>query len=423
MAEGESRSVVILTAIRIEYDAVRAHLTDLREEKHPVGTVYGRGTFLCTSHPWNVVIVETGAGNTLAAVEAERSINYFKPILILFVGIAGGLKDVKLGDVVAATKVYGYESGKASTTFHSRPDVGKSTYRMEQRARAEARERNWLQRIKGPVPDPLPRVFVEPIAAGDRVVASTRSAIWKFLRTNYSDAVAVEMEGHGFLQAVRANQQVDALIIRGISDLIDGKSEADAAHSKEIAANHASAFAFEILAKLDAIVAPQSGQVAETSVAHEGQQEGESNQHKTTTQEEPETPSSSEIVRHEHLNQFLVGILKYTAKIRKIHDLFNDGKDVFSDRCEGAIKMLDSIDEHVQTLRKYSLTLGIFDRVRLGTIHDQISTLRSELQTFRRLQGLIRTSVQIREYESSRKKICTECETLLTYLDQFKRNY
>ncbi len=244
-----SSCAVILTAIPVEYIAVRAHLTELQEEMHPQGTIYERGKFAASGQVWEVGIVEVGAGNSATAVEAERAIAYFKPNVILFVGVAGGIKDVALGDVVAATKVYGYESGKAKLKFEPRPDVGLSTYNLIQRAKAEARKPDWLQRLTEATTTGTPRVFVAPIAAGEKVVASTESSIGKFLRSSYGDAVAVEMEGRGLLQAAHANQRVSALIVRGISDLIDGKSEADAAGSQEIAARHASAFAFEILAK------------------------------------------------------------------------------------------------------------------------------------------------------------------------------
>ncbi|GCE27579.1 nucleosidase [Dictyobacter alpinus] len=243
-------NAVILTAIPLEYQAIRAHLKDLQEEIHPEGTLYERGVFLASNRRWEVGIAETRKGSANAAFEAGRAIDYFKPQVVLFVGIAGGLKDVLIGDVVAATKVYGYESGKASKTFLPRPEIGQSTYRMIQRAQKEARDTVWFNRsIKSNV-TPQPRVFVDAIAAGEKVIDSTRSATYQFLRKQYSDAIAVEMEGYGFLQATRANQHVEALIIRGISDLIDNKNVTDKNNSQEIAANHASAFAFEILSKL-----------------------------------------------------------------------------------------------------------------------------------------------------------------------------
>ena len=240
---------VILTALPVEYMAVRTHLTDLQEEIHPQDTIYERGKFVANAMSWEVGIVEVGAGNAGVAGEAEREIAYFNPSVILFVGVAGGIKDVALGDVVAATKVYGYESGKVKRKFEPRPDVGLSTYSLIQRARAEAKKIDWLQRLTS-TPDSNPCVFVAPIAAGEKVVASSESDIFKFIQLNYGDAVAVEMEGRGLLQATHANSQVSALVIRGISDLIDGKSAADLSGFQEIAACNASAFAFEVLAKL-----------------------------------------------------------------------------------------------------------------------------------------------------------------------------
>ncbi len=242
---------VILTALAVEYLAVRTHLTKIHETIHPKGTIYEQGKFAADGSTWDIGIVEIGAGNTGAALEAERAIEYFRPDVILFVGVAGGIKDVTLGDVVASTKIYGYESGKAEKTFRPRPEVGLSAYRLEQRARAVARR--WQLEAQSSETENSPKAFVAPIAAGEKVVASTQSEIFQFLRANYGDAVAVEMEGFGFLDAARANQQVSAMVIRGISDLIDQKAAADRSGSQEIASRHASNFAFDLLAKLENI--------------------------------------------------------------------------------------------------------------------------------------------------------------------------
>lgn len=249
----EELRAVILTALGLEYEAVRGHLSEVQEETY-AGTIYEHGCFIAGKGRWEVVIAQIGAGGTATAAEAERAIMHFKPHVILFVGVAGGLKDVALGDVVVATKVYGYESGKvAEQQFKSRPEVGQSSHLMVQRAHAEARKTDWLQRIQ-PLKATMcsaPRVFVGPIAAGEKLLASTKSDLYDLLQSTYEDALAIEMESHGFLQATYRHSGMEALIVRGISDLIDNKSEVDKQGSQQVAASNASAFAFEILAKLD----------------------------------------------------------------------------------------------------------------------------------------------------------------------------
>ena len=265
MNEKHHHRAVILTALPVEYRAVRAHLRDCREEEHPQGTVYERGVFEGQTAVWDIGIAEVGAGNEGAAFEAERAVAHFQASVVFFVGIAGALKDLSVGDVVSATKIYGYESGAAREDFEPRPDVGETSYVLEQRARAESKKDGWLRRVetvvtaspeRGVTVDKVetpPQVKVGPIAAGAKVLKSTRSDVYRFLRSHYGDALAVEMEGRGFLRATRANR-VEALVVRGISDLIDGKEQADASGSQEIASCHAAAFAFEVLSH----ITPQS---------------------------------------------------------------------------------------------------------------------------------------------------------------------
>jgi len=250
LKEASIPRAVILTAIPIEYLAVRKHLIDIAELVHPKGTVYEQGLFNGIYHDWEICIAEIGPGNHTSAMEAERAINYFNPEVALFVGIAGGIKDVVLGDVVAVEKAYGYEKGKVSPMgFLPRPGVGQSSYVIYERAKAEARKNDWKHRL--PPTDQLNRVKVvaKPIAAGEKVIAETRSDVYELIKASYSDAVAVEMEGSGFYEACHANSDLQFLIIRGISDLLNNKSETDSKGYQEIAATNASAFAFEVLSK------------------------------------------------------------------------------------------------------------------------------------------------------------------------------
>jgi nucleoside phosphorylase len=244
---------VVITALPIERVAVLEHLREVAEEPPVGGSIYRRGVFDERSEPWDVVVAEIGAGNVGAAAEAERVISRYSPQVALFVGVAGAVKDLKHGDVVASTKVYGYESGKDDQGgFKTRPAVQLTTYALEQRARYEAGEPDWRMRIRrgGEAAHAVtPDARVAPIAAGEKVVASNRSRTYTFIREHYGDAVAVEMEGHGFLLGVHMNHPTQGIVVRGISDLVDDKDAANDETWQPIAARHAAAFAFHILAK------------------------------------------------------------------------------------------------------------------------------------------------------------------------------
>jgi nucleoside phosphorylase len=240
---------VILTAIPDEFDAIRAHMTDRQKDTHPQGTIYTLGRFE-GGEGWDVALTQTGAGNFKAAAEATRACDYFPSVdVLLFVGVAGGIKDVAIGDVVAADRIYGYDGGKDSKDgFLPRTQTGCASYRLEHCARDVVTDGVWVDRIVEKRTT-APKAYVKPIASGEKVIASLDTATAQYIKQSFSDAVAVEMEGVGVLEAAR-QAQVQAIIIRGISDLADNKHESDRAGMQREASQNAAAFAFEMLANL-----------------------------------------------------------------------------------------------------------------------------------------------------------------------------
>lgn len=251
---------VILTAIPAEYMAVVGHLDNLTTERTVQGTVYQVGDFYSKYRHWKVAVAENGMYNVNSAVAAERSIWVFHPKALFFVGTAGGFQGVQaggysgvdVGDVVVASKAYDYGCAIVNeTTTRAWPEVYRPTYRLMQIAREVAKEEKWKAFTNSSMTVRDPKAVVAPIASGGMLVASNLSDVYWFLQSDYADAVAVEMEGAGFLAAAYANPGVEALLVRGISDKLNDFENLDAELRVKIASDHASAFAFQVLSEIE----------------------------------------------------------------------------------------------------------------------------------------------------------------------------
>jgi adenosylhomocysteine nucleosidase len=237
MADG---LVVMLTALNLEYEAVRDTLTDLRVHRHAAGTRFEVGRL--RDGAGRVALALAGKGNHPAAVLTERAIAEFSPAALLFVGVAGALRpSVDLGDVVVATHVYAYHGGTSRDDgMKARPRGWEIAHGPDQLARHVARNDRWRRRL----PDGAdPKVRFGAIAAGEVVQDSTLSGHAEWLRQHYNDALAIEMEAAGVAQAGHLNA-LPVVVVRGISDRADGtKLATDGARWQPRAAAHAAAFA------------------------------------------------------------------------------------------------------------------------------------------------------------------------------------
>ena len=265
------RTAVVLTALPIEFQAVREHLVDVTERIHPAGTMFYIGRL--PGGQRRVALVEVGSGNRDAAVIAERAVSFLQPEfqldLLAFVGIAGGLhSDITLGDVIVPPKVHAYHGGMEDDVgFHARPDGGQASHRLLQFAKHIARGDTWWKSVPE-VSRPV-RVRFRPIAAGDVVVNSRESPVARLIQRHYNDAAAIEMESAGLANASHLNDSIPFIVVRGISDAASGdKYATDREGWQTRAARHAAAFAVALLTELPLVNTRPSGQaVAPINVA------------------------------------------------------------------------------------------------------------------------------------------------------------
>ena len=242
--------ILILTPITIEYNGVRKQLipTSIQSETH-AGLQYEIGQFQGSYHNFEIVISRTGSRNTDIALATEKAIQQYNPVIVILTGIAGGVKDVKIGDIVVANKMYGYESGKETEEgFVSRPEVFNCSMDLVGHAEKIGQSAQWKYRSQF---SQSSNVLLGPIISGDKVISSTNSVVYQRLKKHFNDTLALEMEASGFGKVMLYHPYIKFINVRGVSDLLDDKSKTDGEGGQEIAVANAVAFVFELLFQLN----------------------------------------------------------------------------------------------------------------------------------------------------------------------------
>jgi len=265
------RDALILTALPLEYAAVRDRLEATGERRASSGARYCEATVIGQHIKWTIRIFETAMGNATAAAALARAAGDFLPDVVVFCGVAGGLRgsDQKHGDVVVVERAYLGHGGKSyvdeagESAFKSRPKALLAPVSLVENARSIRRE-----------PEPLRAEFaitVADLVSTEEVLADPNSSLSQRIKKELDNCVAVDMESHGVYEAARQLNLL-AIAVRGLSDLNGKKDPANDRNWQPVAASNAAAVALELLIRAhpDDLPAPRNGGPVEPGPRPEG---------------------------------------------------------------------------------------------------------------------------------------------------------
>jgi adenosylhomocysteine nucleosidase len=222
-----SAGVGVITVIAEEAAAVRVSLglepVEVGGRGVDVGTVRVRGKQVTVAA---TRALAQGQESAMAAYGYLRE--HFHPAVIALAGIAGGIhRDVRLGDVVVATRVICYDLRKeapSGTLYRGQEQQAPATigHAVNEFFTGHGDPAEFAVDGSGEA-EGIIRVFSGPIGSGNAVIADRDSDILKYLARFNDKILAVDMEAAGLSLAhhedlAPSDRSLGWLVVRGISD-------------------------------------------------------------------------------------------------------------------------------------------------------------------------------------------------------------
>lgn len=193
----------IIGAMEVEIHHLCQALTPLKEHhihqfKFYTGTI---GTH-------EVIVLLSGVGKVSAAVGTTLLIDHFSPDLVINTGTAGGLREVKVKDIILATEVR-----------HHDVDLTAFGYDLGQQSKMPAAfkpDTNYLKQAKRTIESLGEHPNEGLIVSGDAFINNPEKFEW--IKTHFPTAKAVEMEAAAIAQVCH-QLGTPFIILRAISDI------------------------------------------------------------------------------------------------------------------------------------------------------------------------------------------------------------
>lgn len=232
--------VLLVTAVPVETAAVLN--TECKWNTFTLpgdSTIYRHTTIKVNDGVCNIVHSQLPEmGMTASAAHTTKAVLHLKPKLVIMTGIAAGLeKDANIGDIIVATDVWNYNSGKYieksdgdSIAAELLPDSKHINMDRATKDKLLATDFNrQLTQIKnsfqGDAPSSPLKVFYGPMACGSAVVAS--NDIIDLVKSQTRKVAGLDMESYGVYLACRdvCYPSVNAIVIKSISDFANRNKE------------------------------------------------------------------------------------------------------------------------------------------------------------------------------------------------------
>ena len=260
---------LIVSALPVEAKAILSFFDEVHVKSTPKGVSYMTGNRKIFSAKLGEKIEEnwvffiatpTGAGNLEVTRALHQMIPECDPHIVALIGCAGGFPDkIEQYDVVVAPRVDYIARAKVSRKTQLRPQQEVCSSVFVDHCKNVQLLDLWHQYLHPDITNAPINVQFEPIVSGETVLANSRSAYFRLAQIASPKAVAIEMEGYGFLSACR-EYKVEAAVVQGISDTLDDKNDpADNGRSPNLgldkaqykATRHAAALFFATLDFVD----------------------------------------------------------------------------------------------------------------------------------------------------------------------------